>query len=370
MWRWSRRLLYILGVTIFVVVGLELLLRAVAADPKSHWISRFLFVTPGTFVNRGDKFWTYRPNTEIREVAVYGMPEAFPPGPRFTVEYDCRIRSNNLGLPNDEDIAPGKAVTVVLGDSFLVGQGGCPWFQRLQARRPQDRLVNAGMVGTGFEQWWHLLNFIRGQGITVERVLMIAISNDFKRAAWTWPEPLLDCINRNVCSTERDDLWQPLLRQEESQDELLTRTAARYPNRFVDLSATGFVRRYVKYRSYLLEFGQRAGQNLQDLATGANATASTPAAAGVIPETAAALESFKALGIPVRVLMVPQRNEVGLLGEGVDPAAADATLKSHGIAYRWCPLLGRDFMSYDGHPNRAGYDKVVACAEQALSEMK
>ena len=175
------RTAYGLGFALLMAIGLELMFRAVAFDPFYYWEYRFQYISPNSLENRSEGVWTYRPNAAIREVSVYGLPQLISTQPKLTIEFDCPMRSNNLGLLQDDDIAPGTAVTLVLGDSFTSGQGGCPWFPRLQARRPQDRLLNAGLFGTGVDQWWRLLEYLRKQGVVVERVLMISISNDFKR---------------------------------------------------------------------------------------------------------------------------------------------------------------------------------------------
>src|SRR5205809_638941 len=173
------RTAYGLWVTLFVVVGLEAIFRIISFDPFYYWKFRFQFVSPNSYVNRAEGVWTYRPNAAVREVAVYAMPSPLAFEPKLTVEFDCRMRSNNLGLLQDDDIAPGTPRTIVIGDSFTSGQGGCPWFHRLQARRPRDQLLNAGLLGTGFDQWWLLLEYLRKQGVVVKSVLIIAISNDF-----------------------------------------------------------------------------------------------------------------------------------------------------------------------------------------------
>jgi hypothetical protein len=368
--RCFKILLYVLGVAIFVTIGLEVLLRLLAANPDNYLPFRFGFVSPNSFISRGDRIWTYRPNAVIREVAVYGMPSVFPPRLRFTVEYDCRMQSNNLGLLQDDDVAPGTNVTVVVGDSFTAGVGGCPWFPRLQARRSQDRLINAGLMGTGFEQWWRLVKFIGDQGFIIKRLLIVSITDDFKRRAWNWPERELACIDNNLCPKSAyvpefssiPSMWQPL-RLTEPQDELTKRATALFYERFPQPEGFFTLRFYLGEHSFLVKFSRRARDNLVAMIAGSEFKRSRP-------ETEAALESFKALGIPLQVLLVPQRNEVGLVGDRAGGDAAVATLKSHGIAHRWCPLSRNDFLPIDPHPNRAGYDKLMACADEALNNMK
>ena len=118
----SKRLLYLAGVALFLVSGLEVLLRVVAADPYYYRQYRFEFSSANAFQNRGNEIWTYRPDTQVREVAAYGMPSIVGPSPKLTLEYDCQMRSNNLGLLQDNDIAPETRATVVFRDSFTSSQ--------------------------------------------------------------------------------------------------------------------------------------------------------------------------------------------------------------------------------------------------------
>jgi hypothetical protein len=348
---------YRLFVTLFVLIGAELVLRAIAPDPFYYWKFRFQFVSPNAYLNRGEGFWTYRPSTALREVGVYAMPSPLAREPKLSVEFDCRMRSNNLGLLQDDDVLPGLPRTMVFGDSFTSGQGGCPWFHKLQARRPQDKLLNAGLLGTGPDQWWRLFEYLRVQGVVADRVLLVAISNDFKRKAWTWPDSDFNCLDRGSCTWDGVYSWQPV-RAEETESELLARTRARYDMRFSNYSAVSFWFLSLEQHSMFLKFLHMAVENLGAFFV--------PGKAGVLPETEAALKGFKSLGIPVKVLLVTQKNETGTLGNEVDLAAAVATLDAHGLPHELCRLSHEDFLQLDGHPTAAGYEKVVACVDRAL----
>lgn len=356
------RTAYWLGVVLFVPLTVELLLRLIAVDPFYYWQYRFQFISPDVLENRGDGVWTYRPHSAIREAAVYGLPSGFSKEPKLTVEYDCRMRSNNLGLLGDNDIAPGTPVTLVLGDSFTSGQGGCPWFSRLQARRPQDRLLNGGLLGTGVDQWWRLLELLGKQGVVVERVLLIAISNDLKRKAWNWTEADLNCIDKGHCTVEGAYAWQGV-GANETQAELIDRTRARYAKRFGHYSIWSFGGLNLEHHSMFLKFLHTAIDNVAAMKKAARG-------GGPLPETDAALRAFKASGVPVGVLMVNQRNEVGPLGNEADAKAAEAVLTAHALPFTWCRLGETDFLAVDGHPTSAGYDKVVVCADQALAALE
>jgi hypothetical protein len=351
------RIGYGLFVTAFAVVGSELMLRAVALDPFYYWKFRFQYVSPNAYVNRSEGVWTYRPNAALRETAVYAMPSPFAREPKLTLEADCRMRSNNLGLLQDDDVLPGKPRTIVFGDSFTSGQGGCPWFHKLQARRPQDLLLNAGLLGTGFEQWWRLFEHLRTQGVVAERVLLIAISNDFKRKVFNWPATDFDCLDRGQCVWDGVYSWQPV-RPDETENELLARTRARYTMRFSNYSALSFWFLSLEQHSMFLKFLHLAVENLAGLLVHGKA--------GVLPGTEVALQNFKSLGIPVKVLLVTQKNETGLLGNEQDTAAAVALLNAHGVPHDQCHLGYDDFLRLDSHPNAAGYERLAACADRSL----
>ena len=227
-----RRIAYLGFNVVFIACGLEILFRLTFADPEYYWRYRLAFISSNAFENRGDGLWTFRPHTNIREVAVYEVALPYPLQTNRMVEFDCRMKSNNLGLLQSDDIEPGTNATVIIGDSFTEGQGGCPWFDRLQSRRRTDRLVNGGLMGTGIEQWRRLILYLQQSGVRPQRLLFIAISEDFKRGPWNWGQPQLACLDEGKCSQGADaNLWLPLA-NEESQQAVLSRAAPCSPDAF------------------------------------------------------------------------------------------------------------------------------------------
>jgi hypothetical protein len=227
------------------------------------------------------------------------------------------------------------------------------------------------LAGTGIDQWWRLLQFIRAQGVIIERLLIIAISDDFKRKSWNWPAFDLDCLDYDITCPNEDRYPSQAVRLDETQQELIERTRTRYANRFPHETDWNVMRSLLKQHSMLLKFVALAGQNLSAVKILKAVDEPRPGGGWSFrPENEAALEKFKTLGIPINVLLVPQRVELGLLGSEADLAAAVAVLKAHELSYDWCRLTGNDFMSIDGHPNAAGYDKLAECADRALSKMQ
>ena len=363
--KWWARFAYVVYVIAFVAVGLEILLRLLP-DPTTYWFDQFRFVSPQVFQNQGAGVWTYRPHVDIREAAVYALPTPTA-GTRFTVEYDCRMRSNSLGLLQQDDIDPARGTTIVVGDSFTAGQGGCPWFDRLRALRPQEQLLNAGLFGTGIEQWRRLIVHLRERGVNVTRVLAIAISNDFARPAWNWQPGELACLDGGACPPDtHPGVWLPV-GSDESREQLIARSAVRLSQRYPDENLGARLWRFFRYYSYVFKFGDHANETMKAWIRGKRCKDCVNT---IFSDNESALKGLKELGVPFRVLLVPQRSESGLLWQLPESAAAEAALDWAGVAYDWCPLPADDYLPIDGHPNKAGYDKLVACVNDRLNRME
>ena len=99
---------YRLFVTLFVVVGAELVLRVIAPDPFYYWKFRFQFVSPERLCQSRrrplDVPAQYRAARSRRLRHAFAAVRA---SQNLSVEFDCRMRSNNLGLLQDDDVLPG-----------------------------------------------------------------------------------------------------------------------------------------------------------------------------------------------------------------------------------------------------------------------
>jgi hypothetical protein len=359
--RLLKAVVYISGLLLFTVVCFELMLRFLYADPAYYFDYRFSFLSPNAYQNRTSEVWTYLPNANIREVEVYGMLSLFRLGPRFNVEYDCQMKSNNLGFIQDRDVEPKGDWTLILGGSFSSGEGGCPWFERLQAGRPKDLLINAGLPATGFGQWERMLKHLRGQGLHIRRILIIADSSSFVRGSFLWDTGTLNCLDHNVCRPgDAWDTWLPV-RLDETQGELLERTRARFSQRYPHFDWKTFVFHYIRQNSYLYKVAMRALETLKAM------MGRGPRKSGkILPETTAALVSLQNEKVPVRVLMVTSRDESGFISRSVGTRAAEDALKANHLAFSWCRIPKSDYLPIDGHPTRAGYDKLVECVDAVL----
>src|SRR5207344_2797410 len=122
------------------------------------------------------------------------------------------------------------------------------------------QLVNAGLLGTGFEQWRRLLAHLQQRGVAIKQVLVIAISNDFKRAPWNWAEPDPACLRTNSCAP--DPLTQ-LVAEAESAEQLIARTPARFAARFPDEGTFAVLQRLLQRHFYVYKFVNRGNETVK-----------------------------------------------------------------------------------------------------------
>ena len=138
-----KRILDLLIIISISLVLLEVAVRFYFDDFLYYAGNRFLFVEPHSFENKSDDFWAYRENAKFDVAAVYHFGAL-----GSHIEYRCTYKSNNLGLIQNKDFAPGSEVILVMGDSFTEGHGGCPWFYQLENNLDSIRIVNGGQKWT------------------------------------------------------------------------------------------------------------------------------------------------------------------------------------------------------------------------------
>ncbi len=304
------------------------------------------------FENHGDIF-TYVPHDDIRSLTVYLSDRS------FDVEYDYRFRTNNYGLVQDDDVVPSRPSLLLLGDSFTEGQGAAPWFRQLATRNRTDsyQLINGGLLGTGFAQWWLLDRHLQTFGVNVKKLLVVFISDDYARLPGLVSESVLRCLRSSTFCREQSDYFRLPSAQELPQwvadvrtlrdndigsvHHLLQRALGALP-------ATHQVYQYAKAK-LLLDDG--------------------PAKQG---SRAAIFAFIKEHGVDnVAFVHLPQKDETsGPNGLGLEARRAikDAGGKLYD-GFKMCGLTPADYFVHDGHPNARGYDKIARCVDDVVRDM-
>jgi len=311
------------------------------------WEERQLFLSKGAVRPIGEAgLWTYTPSSTILSAATYRLSLL-----EGWIEYACTLKTNQFGLPDTNvDLSTGQVDVLILGDSFLEGQGGCPWLTREELRPGDPTILNGGLQGASLQSMALLEAWLDAQ-IRIRNIALVIISNDFKRRLIPdiWRNRT-DCLANGNCQTRLDLVWG--VDRDVSRRGLLDVSRhvleATTPNLAEQLHTT--LRFHSQSYNLMLRYLALTGPHAQ------------PAADPELEANVAAFEWLRSKYPSMTAVLVPQRDEVGLLGrENLDTARARHMLAESKVTHIVCPLGIHDYMPIDGHPNKQGYDKIRTC---------
>ena len=308
------------------------------------------------FQNHGDIF-TYLPNSDVRNFTVFSSDSG------FSVEYDYRYRTNNLGLVEDADVMPERDSLLVLGDSFTEGLGAEPWFRLIapEIEKIGYQPVNGGLLGTGFQQWLKLDRHLAAKKFRIQKVMVVFISDDYRRRVVGHTPAVLQCLSDlALCHLDQsylyrmpsmEDLssWVSKIKatRESKQSWLQKRAGTLLPASY---------RIYGRLKLQLIQLISRAGDDDPQE-----------------QQSRAAIVELLRLHGPENVVFVhvPQKDEPhGPNGLGLRARRsiqdAGGTLVD---GFKQCHLTATDYYQMDDHPNRLGYAKIASCVASAIRQI-
>jgi hypothetical protein len=331
------------------LAGLELLGQLYfAGNPNYFFEHRFLYTTANSFRNvRG--FWTYQPNSRIDEIAIYRTPFR-----NFFKEYECHYRTDRLGFLDNPESDRRTYDVLLLGDSFTAGAGGCSWVDGLRAKVPGYAIYNAALPGTGWANWAEIKSYLETQGYEFRQVILVFIAGDWSRRLKSKGERELACL-RDVTRCVHE-VYYPL---DEKTDlfEMSARRARLRPNQLSD--KLGYLwRKYFWVSEFLVSQGVPLF--------------SQPDVRGVSVdgEATAAFDRIVSISEPTRFVRIATKDEAALRTEDAETLVVSKFFADRSLQFETCRLDMDDFLGYDGHPNRRGYDKVAACVAQVVRGLR
>lgn len=355
------------GLKNFLIIALSsmLLIEFVGLfvkDNQYFWDKRFLFISDKNFVARDNGLWTYKPNTKIRSIATYkfSFTEAW-------IEYDCSFNTNEFGLIDTNFEAGMKnADYLVLGDSFTEGHGGCSWLTKETVTGQEKVIINGGLMGVGVRSFLELERWLSTQ-VKIENVVVIAISNDFYRGiANDWIKQGEKCFQERQC-TFNDYWWAVDSSIFNDTHKIKQISDERYGHRFTGKDEKNELIKEVSFYSTIFYAIHKYLTLVRE------APAKSDVDAFKIKQldlNIAALKQLKARYPNLKLMLVPQRDELSLFGsKNMDTQILESRLAQDNIQYSVCDLSISDFMYIDGHPSSRGYDKVRMCLFDLFDEV-
>ena len=343
------------------VAAIEAVYFFYLSDEPYQWDKRYMLFKEsggGPVFKNQEKILTYQENKLIHSVTYYRVKNS------WIKEYEYHIPANNWGLVQTTNTYSNKPTLLLLGDSFTEGQGAYPWFEQLSASFDQSsvQLVNGGFLGTGFEQWNLLLAALLRYQLEVKYLVVLFLSDDYRRTVWNFPQNTLDCLsNYKVCignenfygMPDFDDTFNFL-------DKMKNYREINLPQKKPDVR--NIFQRYMPANFLIYSFINSQFRAHQDKELPALVHLNEKAITSMIQK----------YGNKVIFIHIPQKDEVKF--NRMTPygfLARDAIERQGGHledGFDLCKLKDSDYHPNDGHPNLIGYQKLSNCVKNAINQ--
>ena len=333
---------------IFTVVEYFLGLFSIKQDYSNQRYMLFKSNNENSVFRNINGGFLYQPNTKVESTTFFYVDD------KWIKEFEYIIPTNNLGLVQTNDVFPKKKSILLLGDSYTEGVGAYPWFENLNKKylNSNYQLINGGILGTGFESWFNLYNYLINQNIEISKIVIIFTSDDYRRGAWNMHENTLKCLkNYKICKGDENFYGKPSLKDEISFLEKLRIFRVNSINQ--------------NHKNVLINYIKNKYPELRNL----NKTLRRRLEIDKSPTIAKSnevityfIDKYKdeALFIHIPTKFEILFDDKDLFGK----KTFEFIEKNKGNvvdAFDKCNLKEEDFYYYDGHPNAKGYEKISFC---------
>ena len=321
-----------------------------------QWDRRLMFFSEGNvFQNMSWGGFVYQPNTKITARIVYITD---PKRPTVVDEYQYQISTNSAGLVQIGNIKSATPSVIFLGDSYTAGQGAIPWFYELERRwkgYSSFQIINGGILGTGFEAWLRLYQHL-ATSADIRKIVVIFISSDWTRAVWQMSNHDLNCLKQPTqCDGSNNFLGLPANPADaEHQIHRIATERMNYLARNQNIFEASAIYQRLLHPAYSRWWPYRKSATETQFEKSKDAIR----------------EMTRAVGNQnIVFIQLPQKDE---LASGLDSLSerGQSFIRQSGLKYvdgnKECQLTIEDFHVHDGHPNSAGYRKILDCVERSV----
>ena len=344
---------------------LELSYRLVSGnDSKNDYSEVTMLFESGKNFQNHNGYFKYFPNRSIRSMTLYSKKQARSVED-IVIEYDYRIKTNNIGLVMEGDLHPREKVAFIIGDSFTEGQGATPWFYRLEDSdyRWPLRLVNLGILGTGPMQWKKLADSITEQlELRVDASVINIIPGDLNRPIWTFKDRELRCLYNVDCDYTFGFQGFHFHNEYGKEDVKLS---------VLNSLIKGSEEQALFDRDYQIEIIKDYAKNSRVILDIYRYFQSKFFYGQVVQKNEEALLSIRdSVKGKLFVNVISEKNVNSTNFErNFFASLLIKFLEENEIDYSWCDIPSNGFHKNDGHPNSTGYETLKRCTEDALDKV-
>ena len=321
-----------------------------------NYKNRFILFEQGNvFRNINNNLFTYHPQKKIRTSLFYYDKE-------FQKVYDYTVNSNNYGLLQKNDIKKNKSSILFLGDSFTEGQGYGSWIDNFNGDYKSYQIINGGILGTGPQQFLSLEEYI-SRDVEINHVFFLYLGDDFRRSTYIHSEQQLSCLkNYQLCDGTEAFLGYPLskkepisflnkmkiMRSDSKLEKLFKKTRRSIKNWFKDLYVFNIPFEYIKNKFY-------KSKNTK-----------------ILNNFLAVDKLISKYQDNITFINLKQKQEIFYKKDSYETIYVKDFINKRTNKHFVCDFENSldYFHTFDGHPNKKGYEYLYNCVFQILDKTK
>jgi len=210
-----KKKIYTILISIIVaLIFVEILSRLIITPTKySQNNNRYMLFVENKIFKNYKNFFLYYPNREIINKTYYFKNK------KFLKEYEYKIKTNNFGLVQTNNLDVKKDSILFLGDSFTEGQGWYSWIDKFNGSYKNFQTINGGFLGTGPEQFYNLENYL-SKKLKIKKVIFIFLGDDFLRGTFNISEKTINCLE-NSLKCQGDERFYGISRDSDENKTLI-----------------------------------------------------------------------------------------------------------------------------------------------------
>ena len=341
---------------LFTLIILEIFFNLLL--PK-HYVNKYYKVIyrlwdQGKIFKNIDNFFKFEPNLSVRHEVFFDLNN------EFIKEYSYKIKTNNFGLVQDNDIYSGKPSILFLGDSFTEGMGAPSWVNYFGGKVNNYQVINGGIFGTGPQQFEFLEKHI-DQHYDIEKVIVLYIGGDITRDPFNFSKQNLKCLeNHNYCKGPENFYGFPL---EEKDPTNFLKKLKKYRDDKKSKLKWKKIRRKIKNslaNLYIIRIPRDFLQNKFYKSQNEKITKNFNSIRNLVNK----------YGKDIIFIQIQTLDEIHNKGKNYNSIYGKKFITGLTDKHFHCNFEDDPsyFYNYDGHPNEAGYKKLYNCVSKILNK--
>lgn len=303
-----------------------------------------------------DNFFKYAPNKTIHAETFFELNN------NFNKEYSYSFNTNNFGLVQNNDLENTKKSILLLGASFVEGQGAEPWVNSLKLSQQEFQIINGGILGTGPQQMESLEKHI-SNNYKINKLLFFYLGGEFRRDPYSIPSNTVKCL-KNYLQCEGNENFYGFPFKEKNPHEFLLFLENYRINSFKNIDKFKYYRRLIRKKIsnlYIIHIPTNFLKNLFYKTKNKK----------IIKNINSVNRLIEKYNKDIYFVQLNTKHQIGF-GKTYETLFVEDFLSKKNVKHFYCDFDNdiNNFHPNDGHPNKFGYTSLKNCVQKIIDKIE